>query len=128
MDGNSQMVLHSTSLSDTYAITIDYENQELYWADYTLNKIEKSDTNGSNRMTLTSSVRDPFSITYYNGRLFWGDNSLNRVLTGTANSPDSGIYVGRSMYYDTYGIHIISRSTQPLGKISMKHNILYNGK
>jgi hypothetical protein len=115
MDGNSQMVIHSTSLSDTYAITIDYENQELYWADYTLNKIEKSDTNGSNRMTLTSSVRDPFSITYYNGRLFWGDNSLNRILTGTANSPGSGISVG-SIYYDVYGIHVISRSTQPLGK------------
>lgn len=116
MDGKSRMVLHNTSLSDTYAITIDYENQELYWADYTLNKIEKSDTNGSNRVTLTSSVGDPFSITYYNGRLFWGDNSLNRILTGTANSPDSGTYVGGYVSYDAYGIHVLSRDTQPLGK------------
>ena len=116
MDGNSQMVLHNTDLRDTFAITIDYENQVLYWADYTLNKIEKSDTNGSNRVTLTSSVRDPFSITYYNGRLFWGDNSLNRILTGTSSSPDSGIYVGGYVSYDVYGIHVISRDTQPLGK------------
>ena len=116
MDGNSRMVLHNTDLSDTYAITIDYENQVLYWADYTLNKIERSDTNGSNRVTLTSSVRDPFSITYYNERLFWGDNTLNKILSGTANSPGSGTYVGGSVSYDVYGIHVISRDTQPLGR------------
>ena len=116
MDGKSRMVLHNSSLSNTYAITIDYENQELYWADSTLNKIEKSDTNGSNRVTLTSSVRNPFPITYYNGRLFWGDNSLNRILTGTANSPDSGTYVGGHFSYDVYTIHVLSRDTQPLGK------------
>lgn len=116
MDGKSRMVLHNTSLSNTYAITIDYENQELYWADFTLNKIEKSDTNGSNRVTLTSSVRNPFPIIYYNGRLFWGDNSLNRILTGTANSPDSGTYVGGSFSYDAHTIHVLSRDTQPLGK------------
>lgn len=116
MDGNSRMVLHNTDLSDTYAITIDYENQVLYWADYTLNKIERSDTNGSNRVTLTSSVRDPFSITYYNERLFWGDNTLNKILSGTANSPGSGTYVGGSVSYDAYGIHVISRDTQPLGR------------
>ena len=131
MDGKSRMVLHNTSLSDTYAITIDYENQELYWADYTLNKIEKSDTNGSNRVTLTSNVGDPFSISYYNGRLFWGDNSLNRILTGTANSPDSGTYVGGSVSSDVYGIHVLSRDTQPLGKNLMEikyatHNHYYN--
>ena len=116
MDGKFRIILHNTDLSDTFAITIDYENQILYWADYTLNKIERSDTNGSNRVTLTSSVRDPFSIAYYNGRLFWGDNSLNRVLTGTANSPDSGTYIGGSVSYDVYGISVISRDTQPLSK------------
>lgn len=118
MDGNSRMILHSTGLSSTYAITIDYENQILYWADYTLNRIERSNVDGSNRVILTTTVRDPFSMTYYNGRLYWGDLSLNRVLTGPANSPGSGTYLGGSVSYEVYGIHVISRDTQPLGELN----------
>lgn len=116
MDGSSRMVLHSTDLADTYAITIDYENQVLYWADYSLNKIETSNVDGSNRRTLTTSVVDPFSITYHNGRLYWGDNTFNRVLTGTVSSPGSGTYLGGGVPYDVLGIHVISRETQPLCK------------
>ena len=118
MDGNSRIILHSTGLSSTYAITIDYENQILYWADYTLNRIERSNVDGSNRVILTTTVRDPFSMTYYNGRLYWGDLSLNRVLTGPANSPGSGTYLGGSVSYEVYGIHVISRDTQPLGELN----------
>lgn len=109
------MVLHNTNLADTYAITIDFDNQVLYWADITLNKIETSSVDGSNRRTLTTSLRDPFSIAYYNGRLYWGDNSFNRILTGTVTAPGSGTYIGGGLSYDAYGIHIVSRETQPLG-------------
>lgn len=115
MDGRSRMVLHRTNLRDTYCITMDYENQVLYWADFTLNKIESSNIDGSSRRTLTTSVRDPYSMAYYNGRLYWGDNSFNRVLTGTVTSPGGGTFLGGGVSYDVYGIHIVSRETQPLG-------------
>ena len=116
MDGSSREVLHNTTLADTYAITIDYENQVLYWADYTLNKIESSDVDGSNRRTLSTVVRDPYSIAYYNGSLYWGDDYYNRVLTGLATSPGSGTYLGGSLSYDVHGIQVVSRETQPLGQ------------
>ena len=120
MDGNSRMVLHSTDLRDTYAITIDYENQLLYWADYTLNRIERSNVDGSNRMILTTSVRDPSSISYYNGRLYWGDYYYNRMLNGPASSPGSGTYIGGSVRYDVYGIQVISRDLQPLRELNIE--------
>ena len=116
MDGRSRMVLHNTGLADTYAITMDYENQILYWADFTLNKIESSNVDGSNRRTLTTSLRDPFSMAYYNGRLYWGDNSFNRVYNGPVESLGSGTAIGGGVSYDVYGIHIVSRETQPLGE------------
>ena len=116
MDGSSREVLHDTTLADTFAITIDYENQVLYWADYSLNRIESSDVDGSNRRTLSTFVRDPYSIAYYNGSLYWGDNYYNRVLTGSATSPGSGTYLGGGVRYDVYGIHVVSRETQPLGQ------------
>lgn len=118
MDGNSRMVLHNTDLRDTYAITIDYENQLLYWADYTLNRIERSNVDGSNRMVLTTSIRDPSSISYYNGRLYWGDYALNRMLNGPASSPGSGTYIGGGVSYDVYGIQVVSRDLQPLRELT----------
>ena len=132
MDGHSRMVLHSTNLADTYTITMDYENQVFYWADYTLNKIESSNVDGSNRRILTASVRDPYSITYYNGRLYWGDSAFNRILTGTVTSPGSGSYIGGGVSSDPYGIHVVSREAQPLGEhriiifsLSLLASILY---
>lgn len=117
MDGNFRMILHNTDLRDTYAITIDIENQYLYWADYTLNTIERSNVDGSNRVMLTRSVRDPFSICYYNGQLYWGDAYYNRILRGPVSSPGSGTYLGGSVSYEVYGIQAISRDLQPLGRI-----------
>ena len=115
MDGNSRMVLHSTNLVDTYAITMDYENQVLYWGDLTRNTIESSNADGSNRRTLSTSVTDPYSMSYYNGMLYWGDLRLDRVLTGMATQPGRGTNLGGSVSYSVYGIHIVSREAQPLG-------------
>ena len=115
MDGSSRMILHNTNLRETYAIAIDRDNQLLYWADYNLNTIERSSVDGSNRVVLTTSVRDPYSMSYYNGRLYWGDFSFNRILSGPANSPGSGSYLGGGVSYEVYGIEVIARDLQPLG-------------
>lgn len=119
MDGSSWMILHNTNMRDVYCITIDRENQFLYWADYTLNTIERSNVDGSNRVVLTTSVRDPFSMAYYNGRLYWGDSSFDRILTGPANSPGRGTYLGGGVSYNIYGLAVIARDLQPLGRVDV---------
>lgn len=124
MDGSSRTILHSTNLVNTYAITMDYENQTLYWADNSLNKIESSSVDGSNRRTLTASVNDPYSMAYHNGKLYWGDNGFNRILTGTVAAPGSGTYLGGGVSYDVYGIHVVSKETQPSGIRMHAHDIV----
>lgn len=115
MDGGSRMALHSTNLIETYALTMDYDRQVLYWADYNLNRIESSNADGSNRRILSTSVRDPYVMTYYQGRLYWGDLTLNRVLQGPTSSPGSGTYIGGGISYDIYGIKVVAKDAQPLG-------------
>ena len=115
LDGNSRTVLHNTSISKVYAITLDYDNQVLYWADYDLNKIESSNVDGSNRRVLSTSVIDPYGIIFYNGFLLWGDLSFNRILRGPASAPGSGTYIGGGFSYGPYHIHVISKDLQPLG-------------
>ena len=115
MDGTAKTILHDTRLSAPYGLTLDYDTQTLYWTDYTLNKIEKSNADGSNRALVTTSlVNDAYSITFYNGRLYWTDLSYNRILTTPVNSP-SPAYLSSSIN-DMYGITAITEERQPLGE------------
>ena len=114
MDGTSKTILHDTSLSAPYSLTLDYDTQTLYWADYTLNKIEKSNADGSNRALVTTSlVYDAYSITFYNGRLYWTDLAYSRILTTSVNSPSSA-YLTSSLGA-MYGIKALSEDRQLQG-------------
>ena len=115
MDGTGKTILHDTSLTAPYGLTLDYDTQTLYWTDYTLNKIEKSNADGSNRALVTTSmVNDAYSITFFDGRLYWTDFSYNRILTTPVNSPRSA-YLSSSLN-DMYGITAITEDRQPIGK------------
>ena len=118
MDGRSRTVLHSTSLSNPIGITLDYETQTLYWVDITLNKIEKSDVNGSNRAVVTTtSIQNPYYITFYDGKLYWTDTYYDRILSTTANTPSSVTFVSTTLNAP-YGIEAVSKDRQPEGMTS----------
>ena len=115
MDGTAKTILHDTSLRAPYTITLDYDTQTLYWADYTLNKIEKSNADGSNRQLVTTSlVNDAYSITFFSGSLYWTDLSYNRILTFPITSSASRFLT--SAFGDMYGIKAITEERQPLGE------------
>ena len=115
MDGTEKAVIHNTSLSTPYGLTLDYDTQILYWTDYSLNRIEKSNVDGSDRAVVTTLlIQNPYSITYYNGSLYWTDLSYNRILTTTIDSPDATSYVGNALN-DMYGIKAVTENRQPLG-------------
>ena len=116
MDGTDRTVLHSTGLSTVYGLTLDYDDQVLYWADYSNNQIESSLTNGSNRVVLISSgIADPFSITFFDDKLYWTDWSEHRIYTLSVQSPSTISQVTSNLGQDLYGIQVIARQRQPLG-------------
>ena len=117
MDGSSRATLHSGGLSTVYGMTVDYDSQVLYWADYSYNRIEMSFTNGSSRSVLTSSgVTDPFGITYHAGRLYWTDWTYHRIYTLSVSSPSIVTQVTGSLGNDLYGIHVVTQERQPDGE------------
>ena len=116
MDGTSRRVLHATSLTNPYGLTIDIDTQTLYWTDYSRNVLERSNVDGTNRVTLTNRmILDPYFITYYDGRLYWGDWAYNRLLTTSVDSPNNVAYLGSALGSDVYGIHVISPEKQRQG-------------
>lgn len=116
MDGTAYSILHDTSLSQPYCLTLDYDTQVLYWADYALNKIERSNVDGSNRRLVTSQVIDAYSITFFNGRLYWTDHYYNRILTfpTTSSSSATSTFLSAALG-DMHGIQVLAEERQPEG-------------
>lgn len=75
MDGASRTVLHNTSLTWPNALTLDIPTQTLYWADASLDKIERSSVDGSNRQLLLSQPGSlhPFGIAVFGGQVYFSD-------------------------------------------------------
>ena len=118
MDGTGRTVLIDTNLASPYAITIDYDTQTLYWADYGLDKIESASTNGTNRtLVTTSSVTSPTAISFYNNRLYWTDtDNPQRVYTTSLESPNSVTVLRDYIGSDPYGVAVFAEERQPEGR------------
>lgn len=115
MDGTAETILHNTNLSAPYCLALDYSSQTLYWADYSLNKIEKSSTDGSNRTLVTQSlVNDVYTITFFNGTLYWTDLSDDVIFTISMNSPNS-TYLHAGVLGNIHGIKAVAIEQQPQG-------------
>ena len=114
MDGTSRTVLHNTGLSNPYGLTIDYENQILYWIDDGYNRIESSYVNGTGRVVLTtSSIEYPHDIAYFEGNVYWTDQYYDGILSASVD-PVTVANVSSSIS-NPYGISVFSEEGQPEG-------------
>lgn len=77
---NLQSII-TTDIQMPNAITIDHENHKLYWADARLDKIERTDYDGTHRVVLAHSTpKHPFAMAVYKNYLYWTDWVLRAVL------------------------------------------------
>ena len=78
MDGTARTVLVSSGLSWVNSLALDFKNRLLYWCDAQLDKIERVDLQGNNRvliLDLSSNIGSyhPFGLALYEDALFWTD-------------------------------------------------------
>lgn len=92
----------TTDIRMPNAITLDYANHKLYWADARLDKIERADYDGNNRVVITHSTpKHPFAMAIYGDFLFWTDWVLRAVLRANKYSGADVVWlrkdIGRPM-------------------------------
>ncbi|XP_065178550.1 low-density lipoprotein receptor-related protein 4-like isoform X2 [Sycon ciliatum] len=81
LDGTSRRAIHTSRLYWPSALTLDLENELVYWSDNKLHTIEYSRFDGSGRTLLLSlDVQHPFAMTVFNGYLYWADAHSQSVL------------------------------------------------
>ena len=121
LDGQDRETLIGTGLVWPNALTIDLDQQILYWADANLDKIESSFVNGSNRQIITQSnvdVQHPFSITHFDEVLYWTDWLLDGVLSIPLDgSTDNATILVEDLLTEPMGIQVFTEEKQPSGKL-----------
>ncbi|XP_055918086.1 low-density lipoprotein receptor-related protein 1 isoform X3 [Eupeodes corollae] len=94
------------------ALTLDFEEQKLYWADARLDKIERADYDGSHRVVLAHSTpKHAFSMTVYGDLLFWTDWVLHAVVRANKYSGSDVVFLRE---------HI----TRPMGIIAVQNTTI----
>jgi len=73
MDGSARTTLVSSGLMWVNSLAMDYQNRLLYWCDAGLDKIERVDLQGNNRVVildLSSDFMHPFGLALFGDALF----------------------------------------------------------
>ena len=120
MDGTSRKVLHSTNLYDPVSLTIDYQSQTLYWIDSTLEKMEKSTVNGSNRQTLLSTqtvLDNAGEMTLLGNTLYWAERERKSLYSTNINNPQNYRLLVSDLVNEAYGLKVVHPLRQPQGTI-----------
>ena len=81
MDGdkNSRLVLVNERIFWPNGLTVDIENNLIYWVDGNLHFLDVMNLDGSGRRTILKDLPYPYSITYINKKLFWSDWNVGSI-------------------------------------------------
>lgn len=120
LDGSFRTTLHSTGLSNTIGLTLDYRSQILYWLEHSYyGRIERSSVNGSNRETILSSglCCYPWGISYFAETLYLTERYYwsRRIRSVSVTQPITINSIVSSLGGYPYDIQIIAEEQQQLG-------------
>ena len=125
MDGTARTTLVSSGLVWVNSLALDFKNKLLYWCDARLDKIERVDLQGNNRvliLRLTSATyHHPFGLALYEDALFWSDWSTKSIHKYNMTSSISEVLIrgmGRPMEIHIYDSRTITTGTRALTILS----------
>ncbi|XP_074010263.1 low-density lipoprotein receptor-related protein 6 isoform X6 [Numenius arquata] len=113
MDGSSRSIIVNTDIYWPNGLTLDYEEQKLYWADAKLNFIHKSNLDGSHRQAVVKgSLPHPFALTLFGDTLYWTDWNTHSILACSKYSGEDLREI-HSNIFSPMDIHAFSQKRQP---------------
>nr|XP_010969732.1 low-density lipoprotein receptor-related protein 2 isoform X1 [Camelus bactrianus] len=79
MDGTSRRTLFTGNLENLEFITLDIEEQKLYWAVSSTGVIERGNVDGTNRMILVNHLSHPWGIAVHGPFLYYTDDQYEVI-------------------------------------------------
>lgn len=94
--GHEQIITKDIFLPN--ALTLDFNDKKMFWADARLDKFERCDYDGKNRVILAQSTpKHPFSIAVFEDFIFWSDWMLHGILRANKYSGNDVIFLKQDL-------------------------------
>lgn len=88
----------TTDIRMPNALCLDHKSQKIYWSDARLDKIERSEYDGSNRVVIAKvTPQHPFDIAVYGDYLFWTDWVLHAVLRANKYTGEDVVWLRKDV-------------------------------
>ncbi|XP_025940300.1 low-density lipoprotein receptor-related protein 2 [Apteryx rowi] len=112
LGGNFRTPIVSTNLVWPNGLTLDYEEQQLYWADASLQKIERCTLTGTNREVIVSTALHPFAMTLFDQHIYWTDWSTRSIYRANKYDGSDQIVMIMNLPQRPMDIHVWANSKQ----------------
>ncbi|ELW62289.1 Low-density lipoprotein receptor-related protein 2 [Tupaia chinensis] len=112
LGGNFRMPIVNSSLVWPSGLVLDHEDDLLYWADASLQKIERSSLTGTNREIIVSAVFHIFGLTLYDQYIYWTDFYTKKVYRANKYDGSGQIAMTTSMPVQPKGISTVVKNQQ----------------
>ncbi len=121
--GSNFKALITTNIKWPNGLTIDFDQDKLYWADAYFDKIESSDLDGNYRTVLTASMH-PFAITVHHHYIYWTDWSSNSIYRAEKYRGSNTVSLATNLPNRPMDIHVWSEQRQ---KCTYNPCLTFNG-
>ncbi|KAI2660889.1 Low-density lipoprotein receptor-related protein 2 [Labeo rohita] len=112
LGGNFRTEIVNTSLVWPNGLTLDYDDQRLYWADASLQKIERCSLTGTNREVIVSTAIYPFAMTVYGQHIFWTDWNTRSIYRANKHDGSDQRVMLQNLPSRPMDIHVLSNTKQ----------------
>ena len=118
MDGANRVEIINTGLVLPITLTLDYQEQVLYWGNRYYGTIESSNVDGTNRRMIASGVPNIFSITVFADKLYFTTEFLytNFLTTNKSGGANVETLSLPPLCERVLGIEVVAASCQVNGK------------
>jgi len=123
LSGSNYQRIITTDIRWPNGLTIDFNEEKLYWADAYLNKIERTDFNGNSRQILSTALH-PFAITVHNHFIYWTDWQTKSIYRAEKYRGSNTIQLAQGLPERPMDIHVWSDQRQ---KCTYNPCMIYNG-
>ena len=128
MDGRNMTILYQDNLQWPYGVTMDFDNQILYWTDSYFDKIECGNVDGTGRRVVISlGLENPFDLTLLGNTLYISDWNLGILATNrSGGQPIQTVYNTFCDSVQTFGIQAVAEERQLLGNLKYNYSMYGN--
>ena len=114
LDGSGRVTIVTQNLVWPNAVTIDFTEPALYWADAFTDIIARGDLDGNNVVILLRGADSyhPFGVTVFGDYLYWTDWSLGSIQRISKRTPNSGHVRIAAGFTRPSGVHVVHPNRQ----------------